>query len=212
MAHHCVGDVGAVITLAFPKLRSLRIHSGSQEWRGEGETFALAGLALPKLETLVVETCAMTKQRLDAILRAKLPSLTRLELWFGGTDRDAGATLDDLAPLLDGKVFPKVTHLGLKNLDFTGELAQRLYESRIAPRLAALDLSMGTFDDAYVTDFYAHGRAFKKLEVLDVSDNFLGPRDLRELRAAFGKVKVISTGQPKLDYAEDDHRFVSVHE
>ena len=207
MAHQAVGDVGGVISLAFPKLQHLKVHSGE---RAANDTFSLAGLALPKLETLIVETCAMTKPRLDAILRAKLPSLKRLELWFGASDRDAGASLDDLAPLLDGSVFPKVTHLGLKNLDFTGPLTEALYGSKIAPRLVELDLSMGTLDGDYVTDFYVHAANFKKLRVLNVDDNFLTPRELRELRGSF-KAKVVSEGQPKLDDG-DEGRFVSVAE
>jgi len=212
MAHHVIGDVGQTITKAFPALRSLKLHSGSQEWRGVGETFGLAGLALPKLESLTIETCAMTKARLDAVLGAKLPALTQLELWFGGSDRDAGAQAADLAPLLDGKVFSKVTRLGLRNLDFMGDLIEQLVASKIAPRLVHLDLSMGTLDDDWVAHLGANADRFRSLKVLDVDDNFLRPRDLRELRSSFTKAQVLSKKQDKLEDAEDDDRFVSVHE
>jgi len=109
-------------------------------------------------------------------------------------------------------VFSKVTHLGLRNLDFMGDLIEQLVASKIAPRLVHLDLSMGTLDDDWVAHLGANADRFRSLKTLDVDDNFLTPRDLRELRSSFTKAQVLSTKQDKLEDAEDDDRFVSVHE
>lgn len=212
MAHHMIGDVGAAISRAFPALRRLQLHSGSQEWRGVGETFGVADLALPQLETLVVETCAMTTERLAALLAAKLPKLVTLELWFGGVDRDANATVDDLAPLLAGKLFPQLVKLGLKNQELGGALIERLAAGKLAARLERLDLSMSTLDATTAPVLAAAAKQFPALKVLDVSDNFLAPADLARLTAAFAHAEVVAGTQGKLANADDAYRFATVAE
>ena len=212
MAHHVVGDVGRAITTSFPSLRSLFVHSGSQEWRGAGETFGLGGLALPRLESLVIETCAMTQARLASLFDAKLPKLDTLELWFGGEGYDSDVVAADLAPLLENRVFQTVTKLGIKNQGFSGDLIARLAESQIVSRLERLDLSMSTLDAATAPLLAAIASRFAKLKVLDVSDNFLTADDLGQLKTAFRQAEVVSTEQHKLTYAQDNDRFVTVHE
>ena len=213
MAHHVIGDVGRPITKGFPALRWLKLHSGSQTWRGGAETFGVRGLELPQLETLIVETCAMTKLRLKHLLAAQLPALTRLELWFGSPGMDCTATVRDLEPLLGGKLFPRLRHLALVNHEFTDALIARLADSPLAARLHTLDLSKSTLDDASAPALAALAPRFGALEVLDVDDNFLTSSGLRALRAAFAGVKVVSTAQDKLVLAgEPDDRFCSVHE
>ena len=212
LAHHAVGVVGAAISRAFPRLRWLKIHSGAQDWRGDGETLDFAELALPKLETLIVETCAMTQPRLAGLLAGKLPAMTKLELWFGSSEFDAGATAADLAPLLDGKVFDAVTDLGLRNLDFMDDLVDRLGASNLAPRLVRLDLSKGTLDDASAARLAAHAKRFTALRTLDVDDSFLTADGVGMLASAFAGAEVVSRAQSKLEDAEDGARFVSVHE
>ena len=212
MLHHVIGDVGAIITKTFPALRSLTLHSGAQAWRNVGETFGVAGLALPELATLVVETCAMTRERLRELLAAKLPALTRLELWFGGMDRDATATVDDLAPLFDEDPFPGVTRLGLCNQEFGGELLELLAEAKLAERIVTLDLSRSTLDATTAPQLAAMAKLFPALRVLDVSDNFLSADDLATITSAFANVEVITGEQDKLSFAEDNNRFASVCE
>lgn len=203
-AHHVVGEVGGVISLAFPGLRSLHVHSGSQHWRDAGETFSLAGLALPKLESLTVETCAMTSERAKSLMTAKLPKLTELELWFGGSEDDAGATVEDLAPLLDGKVLQSVTHLGLCNLDFGTELVARLVNAPVAKRITSLDLSKSTLDASNIPALRALAEALPNLTEIDVNENFFSEEDLAALGDRF-----LSDTQKELD---DDYRYVSVRE
>jgi hypothetical protein len=200
MDHHIIGAVGEPIARAFPNLTWLKVHSGAQ---GDDHNFSLAGLALPKLETLVVETCSMTSQRLADLLAADLPALTHLELWFGGTDRDAGATLDDLAPLLDGKVFPKLTHLGLKNLDFSSALAQRLTTSAIRARLVELDLGMGTLGDDDVPTLKVLGETIASI---GIDDSYFSEEALVELGPKF-----TWTQHDRREY-QDDGRYASVVE
>ncbi len=217
MAHHCVGDVGKVISKSFPRLSWLKLHSGEQSWASKHETFGIGPLALPELETLVIETCSMSKKRLKHVLDAKLPKLTTLELWFGSEDQDATARFKDLRPLLDGTAHPKVVHLGLKNAEFADELARGLPNSKIAHRLESLDLSMGTMGDAAAAELAAGAGAFPKLKTLSVDDNFLSKATVKALKAAFKGVTVVSKEQKTvdaddLDDDDEPHRYVSVSE
>lgn len=208
MAHHVVGAVGAVVTASFPKLRWLKIHSGEQTWRRKN-TFVLAGLELPELEELVVETCSLSRKRLAEVLGARLPELERLALWFGSEDQGANCRAKDLEPLLSGEVFPGVVHLGLQNAEFSDDLARRLPGSAIAARLASLDLSLGTLTDEGARALAAGAARFPALQRLDVNDNFLSDAGLAALRAGF-RCEVASKEQ-KAD-EDPDYRYVSVSE
>ena len=210
MAHHVIGDVGKVISKAFPGLVWLKLHSGDQTWEGP-KTFEIGGLDLPELTTLVIETCAMSKKRLKHVLEAKLPKLDTLELWFGGDDANSGPK--DVQPLLDGKLFPTLRHLGLRNCKFADELAAALPASSIAKRLESLDLSMGTMSDDGATALAGGARSFPKLKTLSIDDNFLDDA-VRTVKAAFKGVKVVSKEQKEPDDSIEGeiHRFVSVHE
>ncbi len=206
MAHHRVGEIGASLSRRFPGLVELRVSSGDQDLRSLG----LAKLALPRLESLVVETCSLTSARLAAILAGKLPVLAKLELWFGSANHDATASLADLRPLLAGKCFPDVRHLGLRNAECTDDLARAVPGNALAKRLEVLDLSMGTLGDAGAAELGTQRDRLERLHTLNVDDNFLTPGAIATLRAAFAGITVISNSQ-KTPF-EGDERYVSVGE
>lgn len=209
MAHHVVGEVGAVISRGFPGLRSLKIHSGAQPWRGRGETFGVAELALPALVELVVETCSLSSERAQALAAAVLPSLERFELWFGSEDEEADAGVDDIKPILAGAAFPQLRHLGLRNAASADALAGAVAGSPIAARLAALDLSMGTLSDDGAAELGAGAAQFPALRTLNVDDNYLSAEAIATLRSRFPQADVVSRGQKT---ADGDDRYVTVAE
>jgi uncharacterized protein (TIGR02996 family) len=209
MAHYVIGDVGAPITAAFPALERLVLHSGAQAWRGEGETFGLGGLALPRLRELVVETCALSKQRLAHVLGAELPALERLELWFGSTNEGADAELDDLRSLLGGDVHSRVRHLGLRNAELANAIAAALPGAPIAARLETLDLSMGTMTDDGARALAAGAPQFPRLTALVVDDNFLEADGIAALRDAFGD-RVTADKQKEADRSIPDETYYYV--
>jgi uncharacterized protein (TIGR02996 family) len=215
MAHHRVGNVGKLIAKQFPKLRWLKIHSGERGWgKSSAATFAIDGLVLPELEQLIIETCSFSKQRLRHLFAAKLPKLASLELWFGSENYNADCTIADLRPLFAGKVFPHVRELGLRNAEFTDEIAHELPGSTLAARLESLDLSMGTLVDAAARELAANAKRFKRLKTLSIDDNHLTPAAVREVRAAFAGVMVIAKEQKPLDDSIEGelYRYVSVSE
>lgn len=209
MGHHVIGDVGAVISRTFPRLRDLFLHSSEQTWHDGGETFGIAGLDLLELQRLCIETCSMSSERVAALLAANLPAVHDLELWFGSPDYGATATYADLQRLVNGSAFPHVTRLGLRNAMFTDDIARELGATQIASRLEALDLSMGTLGDAAALELASAARSFPRLASLNVDDNFLSASALATLREVFPKV--ISDGQKRVD-PDYPARYVSVAE
>lgn len=210
MAHHVIGDLRK-LSAWFPNLEWLKLHSGDQSWSGP-RTFELAPLKLPRLETLIIETCSLSKQRADAVMKSELPALRTLELWFGSAREGAVMSSKALAPLLDGGRFPRVTHLGLRNAEFTNELCTVLPRTKVAAQLESLDLSMGTMDAAGAQALAAGAAAFKKLKKLDVSDSFLVKSDLAALKKAFKGVELAAKEQKAVDENEPEWRYCSVGE
>ncbi|MBA3500761.1 MAG: TIGR02996 domain-containing protein [Myxococcota bacterium] len=209
--HHGIGAVGKLITKTFPRLRSLWMRSGE---RYEGpQTFDVAGLDLPELTDLTIETCAMSRKRMKSVLAAKLPKLERLELWFGDPEREANATFADISPVWSG-AFPHVRHLGLCNTTLVGDIIRVLPESKLASKLQSLDLSRGTFGDDDAAVLAASAAKFKKLTALDVSRSYLSAASVRSLKKAFPGATVVAKDQQR-EYDEADYgerRFVSVSE
>jgi uncharacterized protein (TIGR02996 family) len=218
MAHHVIGAVGKPISKAFPKLRALRLHSSEQTWLVK--SFSFAGLDLPELESLTIETCSLTKARAKELAAAKLPKLTKLELWFGMKAFGANATLRDVAPILDAKAFPQLVSLGLCNTEHACDLADVLPHSKIAPRLVEVSLAKGTLDDDAAETLASNAAAFPKLARLDVSESFLSAAAIARLGRAFGKrVEIVAERQRLFELDDEDPegraaamRYVAVHE
>jgi uncharacterized protein (TIGR02996 family) len=206
MAHHCVGDVGPAISSAFPRLERLLVHSGDRD--GEpGFALGLAGLALPQLTQLTIETCSLSRRHLVKILGAYLPKLTELELWFGSPAYGADVAIPDLEPLLAGRAFPHLTSLALCNAEFEDQLARVIHEAPIAAQLTHLELSMGTLDDGGAAVLAQHAASFPRLTALEVHENFLTQTGIQALRAAFPNVELNADRQ-----REGNDRYVAVAE
>jgi uncharacterized protein (TIGR02996 family) len=212
MAHHAIGDVGKTITKSFPNLVSLTLRSGSQDWRGGKETFGFGGLELPRLRSLAIETCAMTGKRIKMLASARLPALETLEVWFGDRDHEPIAKVEQVAPIWDGGLFPKLRHLGIKNTEMVSDVIRLLPASKLARQLETLDLSMGTMDDGDARALAAQASRFPRLGRLVLAKSFVTPAAVKQVKAAFPQVEV-SAKHPKERYDWDpEHRYVSVAE
>ncbi|HUS28358.1 MAG TPA: TIGR02996 domain-containing protein [Kofleriaceae bacterium] len=212
MDHHSVGDVGKVITKSFPSLESLFLHSGGDY--GSNSEFGFGGLDLPKLKELTIETCAMSRKRMKSLSTAKLPALERLVLWFGERERGANATLADVMPVWDGKLFPRLRHLGLCNTELVLDFIRLLPEGKLAKQLVSLDLSKGTLGDDGITELAEVAAKFPALETLCVDDSWITPAGVKALKKAFPRVKISAKDQQALldpgEYGTD--RYVHVSE
>jgi uncharacterized protein (TIGR02996 family) len=181
------------LAAAFPALESLTLGSGDLE---------TGTLDHARLKTFALRTGGLTAGNLAAVLAARWPSLTDLELWFGSTDYGADTfTPDDLAPILRGRI-GTLTRLALKNAELTDALCAALVHAPIVPRLTHLDLSMGTMTDDGAALLISNAARFAHLQ-LSVADNVLSPHVVTELREVF---PTIETGAQKID------RYVTVGE
>jgi len=211
-----VGRVGEAIAGAFPNLIKLHVRSGDPEGEqpmaavGANRPFAIAGLALPRLEALTIETCSMSRGHLADVCAARLPALTSLELWFGSVRYGADCVVEDLVPILNGTAFPHLTSLGLCNFEGEDALARTIHTATIAPQLQRLDLSKGTMDDAAAIELSRHRDSFPALIALDVRENFLTRAGLAALEEAFAGVALEAGGQNEPH--RDGSRYVAVEE
>jgi hypothetical protein len=165
-------DLGPLLK-AFPLLEEL----GARGNNG----LALGDLNHPNLKKLVVQTGGMSSSLLRAIGAAHLPQLEHLELWLGREEYGFDGDVSLLAPILSGKLFPKLSTLALCNSERQAEVLTAILGAPILPHLKALDISKGTLGDADL-DGLLEADLAPGLR-LDVSDNYLSPASLEALRA-----------------------------
>ena len=200
MLHYVeVGDLSPVRDL--PRLEALHVRGEPTAWRD---------LALPQLRRLVRETCRLTRDELAQIYAMPWPELAHLDLWFGSREYGVDVELGDLAPILDGRAFPRLGHLGIVNCDLLEELIPVLARSHLLPRLYSLDLSMGTLAVAGVEQLVAHAQHFRHLAAIELADNYLDRDDAERLTAVLDNVVV--GAQRVLDDDEEAQRYVAEYE
>jgi len=184
---------------AFPRLESLVVRGG--------EGLAFSALQHEHLKTLVVQTGGLPAKVVRQILCGRLPALETLELWLGSDNYGGDSSVEDLAAL-HGKPFPRLVSLGLCNASYTDSLVTFVTRTPLLDYLRVLDLSMGTLGDTGAQPLLEDPR-FARLELLDLSDNYLSEARCQELKSKLPKVDV----SEQRDASEDDgDRYCSVSE
>ncbi|MFT3695641.1 MAG: TIGR02996 domain-containing protein [Kofleriaceae bacterium] len=175
-----------------------------------GGGLKLGAINLPELRDLTIITGGLDKKNVAAICAAKWPKLHKLELWFGRSSYGGNVTLKDLKPILDGKAFPKLTSLGLRNCEFADELAVALSTAKITPQLKKLDLSKGTLTDTGVDAMIKAKDAFSHLQHLDLSDNYLA----KSARTATQIIPAVRTKPQRTpsEWDGEQHRYAALGE
>ncbi len=162
------------------------------------------------LRHLTIQTGGMDVAILRDVLGSELPNLEHLDLYLGTDNYGANTAIDDFAPLLRGELFPKLTHLGLRNSDLTDALAGVLVNAPILERIKTLDLSLGTLSDEGAKIF-SSAEKLGSLEKLDIHYHYVTEEALKELKAHLRKLKI------KIDAADaqdpdDDWRSPQIGE
>jgi hypothetical protein len=157
------GDYAPVLA-AFSNLETLCIRGGTG--------LAFSPCRHEKLKSLTIETGGLSGSTIAMLCSLDLPNLQYLELWLGSKNYGGDSTLADLEPILSGKAFPKLRYLGLRNAEYTDDIAQALAHSPILEELVELDLSMGTLTDKGATALIDCPAA-QSLDILDLSANYL---------------------------------------
>jgi len=179
---------------AFPNLTSLTIK-GSQE-------LSLQPLVHERLQELVIICGGLPTSVLEEIKEAKLPELRRLELFLGVEDYGFDGGLEDVLPLLEPALFPKLTYLGLKDSEIQDEIAAAIANAPIIDQLEVLDLSYGTLTDEGAEALLASDR-IKSLKHLNLSYHYMSDEMVGRWKKSGISVDV--TDQQETD--EDDWRY-----
>jgi uncharacterized protein (TIGR02996 family) len=130
-----LGRCSGAISRIFPGLRTLALFAAELE---------LAELELPRLTELQIFSAALTAERLAELCGARVPALERLVLDASGSE----LAFAELAPIIDGCLFPRLGSLSLRGDGEADELVRSLPGSPLAARLQHLELPLS--DDAAI--------------------------------------------------------------
>jgi len=194
------GDMSPIWS-AFPNLREFGVRGGN-------------GLRLGKinhslLNTLIIQTGGLPAAVAREALEANAP-IEHFELWFGDEGYGLTTQISDLNDLFEGKLFPNLKTLALRNCDFADEIAARLAQSAILPRIEHLDLSMGTFRDPGAEALIGSG-GIAHLKSLDISHHYVSPELCGRLAAATPHL-IAGPAEKADEWNGEAHYYVSVAE
>ncbi|MFJ2377297.1 STM4015 family protein [Streptomyces sp. NPDC087769] len=156
-------DVTALLN-AFPGLLELGVRGGTD--------LVFSPSKHERLRLLTIETGGLPVDVIRGILDSELPALERLDLWLGVSAYGGDADVADLAPLLSGTRFPRLTHLGLRNSEVQNEIAAAVASAPVVAQLRVLDLSNGTMGDEGAAALL-DGQPLTHLEKLDLYHHFM---------------------------------------
>jgi hypothetical protein len=162
---------------------------------------SLGGLCHERLKTLIVQSGGLPVQIVREVTAAELPALERLELWLGAASYGADTTVEDLAPILAGDRFPKLTHLGLQDSELADEIAAAVARAPVLERLRVLDLSLGTLTDEGAAALLA-SPALARLEKLDIHHHYCSEAMVAKLEGLGITVDTSDPQEPEEGYGE----------
>lgn len=184
---------------AFPKLEHMQVR-GSQ-------SLELGVIESLNLKTLIAESGGMPRTILADLWKSKLPELTHLEIYLGDSGYGWDGSIADLEPLLSGELFPKLTHLGLRDSEIADQIAEAVAQAPLLERLEVLDLSLGTLGDRGVKALLT-APAFAKLKKFDMHHHYVSEEVLKQLTA----LGIEINAEDAQGDADEDDRYVSIGE
>ncbi|HET8780939.1 MAG TPA: STM4015 family protein [Pyrinomonadaceae bacterium] len=192
----------APIFAAYPELEHFGVRGGMN--------LRFGPLNHNRLRSLVVESGGLDVSVVRDITSSSLPELEHLELWLGTEEYGGNSEIVDLAPILSGKLFPKLHHLGLRDSELTDAIAASVTHSPLLERLRVLDLSLGTLSDDGAAALLA-GPGIKNLEFLDLHHHYCSDEMVSRLEALGIEVDMSDKQEPDV-YEGEATRYVAVGE
>jgi hypothetical protein len=187
---------------AYPHLEHLGVRGS--------DGLSLGSLKHDRLKSLIIESVGLGANVVREVAGAELPELEHLELWLGTEERGCNATGADLAPILEGKSFPKLKYLGFLNCDFTDEIAQAVATAPVVERIRVLDLSLGTLGDEGAKALL-QSPAISRLEKLDINHHFCSEEMTEKLESLDIEVNADDRLEP-YDAGDEVWRYVAIME
>ena len=175
-----------------------------------GDGLRLGSPRHERLKTLIVETGGLDASVVRSISAAHLPALEHLELWLGSDNYGANVTVEDLAPILSGDLFPNLRYLGLRDSEIADRIAPALAQAPILERIKVLDLSLGTLGDEGAAALLV-SPTISRLEKLDIHHHFCSEEMVQKLQALGVEVDASDT-QSAEEYDGESYRYIAVSE
>ncbi|MFJ1704285.1 STM4015 family protein [Kitasatospora sp. NPDC088346] len=199
-------DVTPFLT-AFPALEELVVRGAGQDWDGKGG-LSVEPVRHAALRVLRIESGGLPGSVVRAVGACDLPALEELELWLGVDQYGGDATLEDLAPILDGVRLPALRRLGLLDSLAQDAIAAAAAQAPVVARLEHLGLSMGMLTDEGAGALL-EGQPLTHLQSLDLHHHYLGEQMQQRLAEALPGVRVdlSEAGRP-----DERWRYVAVSE
>jgi hypothetical protein len=188
---------------AYPALEHFRVRGGNG--------LNLGRLHHDHLKSLIVETGGLNVAVVREVMGAQLPELEHLELWLGTDGYGANSTVQDLAALFAGTLFPKLRYLGLRDSDIANDIAIELAKSPILERIRVLDLSLGILDDRGA-EALLNNPALARLEKLDIHHHYCSEAMVKRLEALPIAVNTEDRQDPHRYGDDEEWRYVAVGE
>jgi hypothetical protein len=187
---------------AFPSLEELGVRGGN--------FLQLGAIRHANLKTMKVEAGGLPRAVVHEIGAADLPALEHLEVWLGTQMYGGDSRPQDLAGILDGKRFPSLVTLALRNCEWADELAAAVAEAPILTRIKRLDLSLGTLGDAGV-DALVASPAVRALEHIDIEHHYVSEAGVAKLTAM--GIDVNAKDRQKAETEDgQERRYIAVSE
>lgn len=192
-------DVSALLD-GFPDLQLLRTRGGN--------SLKLSNPKHQNLRALAMESGGLPVDVVRSICTSDFPNLEYLELWLGTDEYGGDSSVQDLQPILSGKLFPKLKYLGLRNCQYADDLAAVIVNSPIIDRLEMLDLSLGVLTDegAQALLSLPEGGTLKSVSL---HFNYASDGVLKKLKS---HSITFDTSKPSDMEDDDEWRFVAVGE
>lgn len=187
---------------SFPQLEELRIRGSNN--------LSLGRVNHDHLKKLIIESGGLGADVVQEVTAAVLPELEHLELWLGTDDYGGDATIADVEPLLTGVLFPKLKYLGLRNSDFSDEIARAVAAAPILNQVEVIDLSLGTLGDEGAQALLDSNR-LGQLRKLDLHHHYLSDAMCEKLKALEIEVDLDDQQEPD-DYDGEENRYCAVSE
>ncbi|WP_310485848.1 STM4015 family protein [Chamaesiphon sp. VAR_48_metabat_403] len=186
---------------AYPQLEYLRVRGN--------ENLSFGELELGRLKTLIVETGGLSVERVREVCASHLPSLEHLELWLGTDNYGGDTTPVDLAPILNGSLFPYLRYLGLRDSEIADRMAIAVADATILVRIKTLDLSLGNLGDIGAAALLA-SPLINHLEKLDLHHHYISEALVKDLEKL--SIEVDVSDVQVADDDDEEYRYVAVSE
>lgn len=122
---------------------------------------------------------------LQQIGSAKLPKLTKLNLYIGVDNYGFDGSIEDIMAVINNPSFGELTYLGIGDSDIQDDIVKAVVAHDIVEQLEVLEFSNGTLTDIGGGILLEQKDKLKGLTLLDLHYHFLSDEMMAELRKEF---------------------------